>query len=78
MDAPTWKRNEIIRSKENGHPFLVLHVHKRICTIVVDLEDPHKLPTAFVVLPRDYDSYALDEDMDDNRKGWTFRPTLLT
>lgn len=76
MERKMWKRGEIIREKGTAHPFLVIHVHKDICTMVVDLEDHRKLPTAYAVLPREYSDYALDEEMETKASGWTFAPIL--
>lgn len=57
-----WKSNEVIRNKQTGKPYLVLHVYKHVCTIVVDLNQSG-VNTPLVLLERDYADYASDRDM---------------
>lgn len=61
-----WHKNDIIRDKRTGHPYLVVHVHKNVCSLVVDLEDKRALAPLFALLPKVYDQYALDSDMEYN------------
>lgn len=56
----TWKKNEIIRNKNNGHPFLVICIHRDVCTVVVDLQDTSDLPSTKVLLPRMYEHFICD------------------
>lgn len=58
-----WKTNDIIRHKTTGHPFLVIHVYKYICTIIVDLESNTALTQTLALLPKDYDKYANEHNM---------------
>lgn len=76
-----WRKNDIIRNKSNGHPLLVLHVYKNMCTMVVDLEDTKALSVTYALLPKEYYHYAVDGDMkceeeSDNKTHWTFEPLV--
>jgi hypothetical protein len=59
-----WKKNDIIRNKETGHPYLVIHVSKAVATILVDLQDNEPLPITRLLLARDYAKYTLDLNME--------------
>ncbi len=59
-----WKQKDIIRNKADGHPFLVVTVHKEVCTVIVDLLDTSDLPPTRVLLSRQYDNYVLDQLYD--------------
>jgi hypothetical protein len=58
-----WHKNDIIRHKITGHPLLVLHIYKNICTIVVDLESTEPLSQTYALLPKCYNYYAHDSEM---------------
>lgn len=61
-----WKAGEIIREIKSGKPFLVLHVYKNISTILSDLEED--MPVAIVLLPKKYEEFATDSDMEQEVK----------
>lgn len=77
-----WKVNDRIRNKETGHPFLVLHVSKYYCTIV-DLESNEPLVTPWILLQRNFDEYAKDQDMElvvkkkSSIMEWQYHPVYL-
>lgn len=76
--SETWKKNDIIRNKITGKPLLVIHIYRFVATIVVDLEENKTPSSMYVLLPRDYDKYAIDTEMEaeqndscDDIVGWT-------
>lgn len=74
-----WKKGDIIRNKASGHPYLVLHVYKSICTIVVDLEVNEPLAPTLSILVREYDKYTADLNMQtkrilDDTIEWNYNP----
>ncbi len=58
-----WKRNDIIREKESGKPFLVIQVIKSLCTLVVDAKSREKTPSPLLIWERNYVNYANDRDL---------------
>lgn len=77
-----WKIRDIIRNKITGHPYLVIHVYQFRGTAVVDLEDDKDLEPALIILPRRYDEYAPDYQMNDDVKKndevvFTYKPAFL-
>ena len=76
-----WKVNDKIRNKETGHPYLVLHVSRYYCT-VIDLESKDPLVQPFILLPRNFNEYAKDHDMELTVKknglmNWHYNPIYL-
>ena len=76
-----WKAGDIIRQIKTGKAFLVLHVYKNTATILSDLEQ--ELPIAIVLLPKKYDEFATDRDMEQEIKEddfgniseqWNYKP----
>lgn len=72
-----WHKGDIIRNKSTAHPFLVLHIYKNICTLLVDLEAKEELASSFVLLPKAYNKYAVDSEMKceeykEEIKNWRF------
>ena len=63
---PKWKAGDLIRNKETGKPFLVLHVYTTICTILADPSVKNS-PT-IALMPYSYDEFAKDEDMKQTVK----------
>lgn len=59
-----WKKNDVIRNKITGKPLLVIHIYRFVATIVVDLEENKTPSSMFVLLPRDYDKFAVDNEME--------------
>lgn len=73
-----WQVNDVIRHKMTGHPFLVVHIYKYVCTIVVDLKDDRKLRPTLTLLPSDYDEYAPDWQMEELVDGkLTYKPVEI-
>ena len=80
-----WRVNDVIREKTTGHPFLVLHIYKFMCTIIVDLEDHTPLRPMLTLLPERYDEYATDWEMkaEEKKRGdsvdldWKYSPIFI-
>lgn len=66
-----WRVNDIIRNKENGHPYLVLAVNK-IYSLLVDLEEKDTFKTPLTLLSRDFYKYARDHEMEKKSRGWQY------
>ena len=75
-----WKKGDVIRNKETGKPMLVVHVFTRFATMAVDLEDKNTPSIPLVILMRDYNSWALDVEMDyvkkNNNYQWQYSPLM--
>ena len=60
---------------------LVVNVFKHICTMVVDLQDAQDQTTPIIILPKCYDQWKLDHDMDcveeDEEVNFTFNPVTI-
>jgi len=80
IDTP-WKKGDMVRHKITGHPYKVIHIYRYVCTILIDLEDREQLAQPYILLPRSYDDYALDEVMQQVKKNdsveWQFSPFPL-
>ncbi len=78
---PKWKKNDIIRHKISGHPYLVIHIYKNMGTIVTDMMVNSNPSITFTILPRDYNQYAMDSDMRYNDEtlivSWQYAPQSL-
>lgn len=74
---PHWKVGEIIRHKNTGNPFRVIHIYKYVSTILVDLTDNAPLPPTLMLLPRNYDDYAVDSDMEFRNDKWEFNQVAI-
>jgi len=79
--TPRWAKGDIIRSIISGKPFLVLHIFIDSCTMVADLEARQSPATPIIILPRDYDQYAKDLQMefeeDAEGRSWSYQPELI-
>jgi hypothetical protein len=58
-----WNKGDVIRNRETGHPYMVLHVYKATATLVVDLEEKEPLPIPHTILIREYGKYTADLNM---------------
>jgi hypothetical protein len=76
--GPKFEKDDVIRHLPTGHAFLIIHVYRPICILVVDLEDHSSAPVPHVILPRQYDEYAKDEDTEysDHKGTWSSAPAL--
>jgi hypothetical protein len=63
-----WKAGELIRNKETGDPYLCVHVYRGICTLLFDIKRSDVILPLGILLPRDYDKFALDRDMEEIKK----------
>ena len=79
---PTWKVGNIIRHKATGHPYQVIHIFKfstatepspGSATVLIDLNDRSELPISFTLLPRNYDDYAVERDMELKKDSITWQ-----
>ena len=57
-----WRKNDIIRNKKTGIPYLVKHMYAFISTEVVDLFDKRSPTPSLTILPKDYSDYVVDEE----------------
>lgn len=77
----TWEKNDIIRNIDTGDPLLVIHVYTYIATVVVDLQDARELALAYFLLPKNYEKYAVDTQMEKVTKNgtieWEYKPLSL-
>lgn len=54
---------DIVRAKKGGHPYLVCYVNETCC-LVTDMTRKDDPAILFALLPRDYDKYARDLEMN--------------
>ena len=54
---------DIIRNKKNGIAYLICNVNN-VCLLVVDLRDKTDPAMLYAIMPRDYQFYARDLDMN--------------
>lgn len=73
---PNYKVNDVIRNKQSGHPYLILHVSRFYLT-VIDLEDNNKMVLPLVILSRNFDEYAIEHNMELKKNKWEYKPVIL-
>jgi hypothetical protein len=73
-----WNKNDIIRHKVTGHPYLVVHVYQHVSTIIIDLLDKSSLRITYTIVPSEYDNYTKDKNMEQTIKknviNWEYKP----
>ena len=62
LPKTNWKVNQVIRHRDTGHPYLILHTSNYYISMVDLMVDP-PLAIMLTLLPRHYDEYALDSDI---------------
>lgn len=78
-----WKAGELIRNKQTGKPFLVLHVQRMVCTLMTDAEVSE--PQVIVLLSKRYDEFATDHEMEllqskedkEYTDTWAYAPIVI-
>ncbi len=71
---PPYQTGDIIRRKEDGHPYRVVHIFKKYGTILIDLFDANPLATTLTLKPSHYDQFAKDHEMQLNKDEFIYRP----
>lgn len=75
--ASKWRAGDIIRRKASGKPYLITQILKRVSAVIVDLEDKNPLSPALTLLARDFNAFALDEDMEVKKNSWSFNLVVI-
>lgn len=57
-----WQKNEVIRNKYTGHPYLVLSVVRDLVCFVIDLQEHSDLPLTRSLLPKEWSNFIADDE----------------
>jgi len=80
-EQKTWKVGDLIRHKNSGKPYVVVHLYHQVGTMIADMEERH--PVARMLFKRDYEDFARDRDMQitespEHDVSWKFDPIPQT
>ncbi len=59
----SFQTGDIVRAKKGGHPYLICYINESCC-LVADMTQKGSPTILFALLPRDYEDYARDTDMN--------------
>ena len=78
---PRWHAGDLIREKESGKAFFVIHVYRGVCTLIFDATQSCEIIQSGILLKRDYDRFARDIEMDATKRDlfgealkWKYHP----
>jgi hypothetical protein len=59
-----WRSGNIIRNKESGEAYFVLHVYPGVCTLVLKASSGSQISLPGILMKRDYTYFSLDIEME--------------
>lgn len=63
-----WHAGELIRNRESGSPYFVVHVYKGVCTLIFDATAHAAILPLGILMVRDYSQFARDIEMDSVKR----------
>lgn len=63
--VPMWTPKDMIRNRETGKPYKVIHVYSSGLTLVIEMQDNNEFVQPLGIPEREYYRYTMDSDMEN-------------